>query len=398
MSPLEGKSILIIVENLPVPFDRRVWQEALALKRAGMDVRIICPKMKGFNKKHEILEGIEIYRHPLPIEASGAFGYLIEYATALFWELFLSIKLFLRKRFDVIHGCNPPDLIFLVALPFKLFGVKYVFDHHDVNPELFEAKFNKRGMLYRLMVILEKMTFRVADYSIATNQSFKQIAVERAGMSADKIAVVRSAPPGDRFRISEGYEKYKKGKAFLVGYIGIIGEQDGLDVLMEIIKIIKDKHGDVQFALIGGGTELKKIEELAVKLHIDDCVDFYGNIFDDQLINDILNTCDVCVNPDTPSEYNNLITTNKVIEYMSLKKPIVQFNLKEATYSAQEASLYVNNNDVNDFADRIIYLLKNPSVREEMGAFGYNRFINELTWELEQKKLISFYEMVLGRN
>ncbi|MBL4656403.1 MAG: glycosyltransferase family 4 protein [Flavobacteriales bacterium] len=395
MSPLEGKSILMIVENLPVPFDRRVWQEALALKNAGAYVRIICPKMKGFNASYEELEGIQIYRHPLPIEASGAIGYLLEYFIALFWEFLLSVKLFIKKRFHVIHGCNPPDLIFLVALPFKLFGVKYVFDHHDINPELFEVKFNKRGMLYKSVLLLEKFTFRVANYSIATNESFKKIAVERTGMPEDRIAVVRSAPPADRFTVMEGKAEYKKGKAFLVGYIGIIGEQDGLDILIRTIRILKDRKIDVHFAIIGGGTELEAIKELAKQLEIEDSVDFYGIIFDDHEINEILNSCDICVNPDVPSEYNNLITTNKVMEYMSLKKAMVQFKLKEAEYSAQKASLYANFENLEDFADKIAYLLENESIRNEMAEEGHTRFKNHLSWEIEKKKLVEFYTKIL---
>ncbi|HEY9362102.1 MAG TPA: glycosyltransferase, partial [Chitinophagaceae bacterium] len=186
-----GKHILIIVENLPVPFDRRVWEEANTLKENGAHVSVICPKMKGFTKSYECINGIEIYRHSLPIEASKALGYLLEYTIALFWEFFLSWKIFFKKRFHVIHGCNPPDLVFVIALSFKLFGVKYVFDHHDINPELYEAKYKKKNLFYRLLVLLEKITFQVADYSIATNESFKKIAINRGRMEENKIAVIR---------------------------------------------------------------------------------------------------------------------------------------------------------------------------------------------------------------
>ena len=398
MPELENKSILIIVENLPVPLDRRVWQEALALTAAGAEVRIICPMMKGFNKRHEVLEGIEIYRHPLPLEASGALGYLLEYYFALTWEFYLSVKLFLKKRFDVIHGCNPPDTIFLVALPFKLFGVKYIFDHHDVNPELFEVKFNKKGLLHKLVLMLEKLTFKVANYSIATNESFKEIAIQRAGMSADRIAVIRSAPPEGRFHVTEGQSKYRNGKKYLVGYIGIIGEQDGLDILMHAAKLMKDRQVDVQFAIIGGGTELENIKQLAAELNVTGCIEFHGIIFDDKKINDILNSCDVCVNPDVPSPYNNLITTNKVMEYMSLKKAMVQFELKEARYSAEDASLYADHTDPEDFANKIIYLLENPEIRQKMGEAGHKRFKSTLSWEIEKKKLIEFYSGVFNKS
>ena len=176
------KHVLIIVENLPVPFDRRVWQEANTLKSNGVDVSVICPKMKGFSRSFERINGIDIYRHPLPLEARGAGGYLLEYLIAFFWEFVLSWKIFLRKRFQVIQGCNPPDLIFLVAIFFKVFGVKYVFDHHDINPELFIAKYSKKGFFYKLLLCAERLTFKVADYSIATNESYKNIAVIRGRM------------------------------------------------------------------------------------------------------------------------------------------------------------------------------------------------------------------------
>ncbi|MEM7679256.1 MAG: glycosyltransferase, partial [Myxococcota bacterium] len=192
--PLSGKHVLIVVENLPLPFDRRVWQEARTLKAAGAAVSIICPVGKGHEERYEVIEGIEIHRHPLPLEASGALGFLLEYSAALFWETWLAWQIFFKHRFDVIQGCNPPDLIFLVAAPFKLFGVKYIFDHHDINPELYEAKFGRRGFFWRLMVAFERLTFRFADVSIATNESYKTIAVERGAMDADKVHVVRSGP------------------------------------------------------------------------------------------------------------------------------------------------------------------------------------------------------------
>ncbi|HIA12715.1 MAG TPA: glycosyltransferase WbuB [Flavobacteriales bacterium] len=270
--------------------------------------------------------------------------------------------------------------------------MKYVFDHHDINPELFQVKFNKKGMLYKAVTLFERWSFKVADYSIATNESFKEIAINRAGMDAEKIKVVRSAPPAERFKIAPGKPEFKKGKSFLVGYLGIIGEQDGLDILMQTIKVLKDRNVDVHFAIIGGGTELANVKKLAAELAIDNDVDFYGIIYDDGEINDILNACDVCVNPDVPSEYNNLITTNKVMEYMSLKKPIVQFDLKEAHYSAGDSSLYASSDDIQDFADKINFLLENLKIRVGMGERGYNRFTKELSWESEKEKLVDLYE------
>src|SRR6185312_14307887 len=325
-----------------VPFDRRVWQEANTLKYNGAKVSIICPKMKQYNKSRETINGIEIYRHPLPIEGKGALSYLMEYATALFWEFVLSMRIFVKKRFHAIQGCNPPDLIFLVALFYKLFGVKYVFDHHDINPELFIAKYGKKGFFYKLMLMTERLTFATANYSIATNQSYKEIAIQRGKMPANKVQIVRSGPKLERLKAGCGNIKYKNGREFLIGYVGVIGAQEGLDLLLESAKLITDTRNDVQFAIIGDGTELKKIKEIAAAMQLNEFVDFYGRV-DDYTMVEILNTTDVCVNPDKPTVMNNLSTMNKIMEYMALKKPIVQYDLKEGRVSAQRASLYAEN-------------------------------------------------------
>ncbi len=396
MSAFAGKHVLIIVENLPVPFDRRVWQEANALKGAGADVSVICPQTKSYPKRFEEIDGIRVYRHPLPIEADGAIGYLLEYATALFWELLLSVRIFLRQRFDVIQGCNPPDLIFLVALFFRPFGVKYVFDHHDINPELYEAKFHKRsGLFYRLMVLLERLTFKTANYSIATNGSYREIAIRRGKMDPERVVVVRSGPALDRLRRTGGNPKYRKNRKHLVGYVGVIGEQEGLDLLLQSVEHLVKRRSDVQFAIIGGGTELEKIKTMASDMGLGEFVDFYGRV-DDATMVDVLSTCDVCVNPDRPTEMNNLSTMNKIMEYMALSKPIVQYDLKEGRVSAQEASLYAENTSTEDFARKIEELLDDEEVRRRMGAAGYARVVSELSWDHESKKLIEFYEMVLA--
>lgn len=388
----KGKHILIIVENLPLPFDRRVWQEANTLKENGAEVSIICPKMQQYIASYENINGIHIYRHPLKIEASGAWGYLAEYSSAIVWETVLAWKIFFKKRFHVIQGCNPPDLIFIAALPFKLFGVKYVFDHHDINPELYIAKFNKKGFFYRMMLLFEKLTFKVANYSIATNESYKEIAIRRGGKSEDRVIVVRSGPKLDRLKIAAGNNKYKKGKKYLLGYLGVIGDQEGIDLLLESFKLLLEKFNDVQLAIVGGGTSLDSLKNLSLQMGLSEHVDFYGRVSDELMV-DILNTSDICVNPDKPTEMNNLSTMNKIMEYMALKKPIVQFDLKEGRFSAQEASLYAN--DVSDFAEKILFLLENDKLRNEMGEFGYKRVLTTLSWEHESRKLVDFYKRIL---
>ena len=394
MENFNGKHILIIVENLPVPFDRRVWQEATTLKEYGADISIICPQMKGYTAPFEVIDGIDIYRHSLPLEARGAIGYLLEYGAAIFHEIKLANKIYKKKPFHVIHGCNPPDLIYLTARLFKNKGVKYVFDHHDINPELYIAKYNKKDFFYRLMCYFERQTFFHAVASIATNESYKKIAIERGKMKEEDVQVVRSGPKLDRLKLQEPKFEYKKGRKYLIGYLGVIGEQEGIDLLLESAKYICEKRQDVQFAIVGGGSDLEILKKLSIDLGLESYVDFYGRVSDQSLL-DVLNTADVCVNPDKPTEMNNLSTMNKIMEYMALGKPIVQYDLKEGRYSAQDASLYAENTSTDDFAEKIIFLLNNDSLRLEMGQYGYRRVLNELSWEFESLKLIDFYEKIL---
>ena len=388
-----GKRILFIVENLPSPFDRRVWQEATTLQQNGYGVAIICPTGKGYEKKYECIDGIHIYRHPLPLEAEGALGYALEYGAALFWEFYLSFKVLFKHGFDAIHACNPPDLIFIVGGFFKLFfRKKFLFDHHDINPELYEAKFGRRDFFYKLMVWCEKLTFKTADQSIATNESYKQIAIERGGMDPDKVTVVRSGPKLDRLQIIEPVAALKKGREYLVGYVGVMGAQEGIDYLLRAVQyIVNSKHRtDVHFGLVGGGTELASLQAYAGELGIADYVTFTDRVPDQEML-EMLNTADVCINPDVANEMNDKSTMNKIMEYMALAKPIVQFDLVEGRFSAQEASLYARKNDVEDLAEKILELLDDPQKRQAMGEFGRNRVINELEWKYEEPKLLEVY-------
>lgn len=389
------RKVLIIVENLPSPFDRRVWQEATTLHDAGYVVSIICPTGKGHESKHEVIDGIHIYRHGLPLEANGALGYLLEYATALFWEFVLAWRVLFTRGFDVIHACNPPDTIFLIGGFFKLFGKRFLFDHHDINPELYEAKFNRRDGFYRALLLLERWTFRFADVSIATNESYREIAIRRGGMDPARVFVVRSGPNLDRLRRLPPKEAVKKGRKYLVGYVGVMGQQEGVDYLLRAARHVIRNLGrkDVHFGLVGSGPAFEDMKRYARELGIEDYVTFTGRVPDQELL-EVLNTADVCVNSDVANEMNDKSTMNKIMEYMALGKPIVQFDLKEGRYSAQEASVYARRNDAMDLADKIIHLLDNPSLREKMGTFGRARVENDLQWEYEVPKLLQAYEVI----
>lgn len=397
-SPLAGARILIVVENLPVPFDRRVWLEARTLKAAGAVVSIICPTGKGFEAKYEVLEGIHIYRHKLPIDAEGAIGYLLEYGAALFWETVLSWKVFFKHGIDVIHGCNPPDLIFLIAAQFKIMGVKYVFDHHDINPELYEAKFNKRGFFWKLMVLFERMTFALSSVSLATNESYKKIAIERGKMHPDDVFVVRSGPDLTKVKPVTPNPSWKNGRTYLVGYVGVMGQQEGIDLLLQSIEhLVKNqKRTDIQFVLVGGGPALSGLKEMATTLGVNDYVTFTGRAPDQDLF-EVLSTADVCVNPDRVNPMNDKSTMNKIMEYMAFSKPIVQFEVTEGRFSAQEASLYANPNDPVDMADKIEEILSNPEKGKKMGEQGRKRVLNELSWKQSISPLISAYRKVLNK-
>ncbi|BCX87768.1 hypothetical protein MIN45_P0135 [Methylomarinovum tepidoasis] len=392
------RRILIIVENLPCPFDRRVWQEATTLQKNGYEVSIICPVGKGYDKRYEILEGVHIYRHPLPVEAKGAFGYLVEYSIALFWEFILAWKVFFTRGFDVIHACNPPDNIFLIGLIFKLLGKKFVFDHHDINPELYEAKFGKRDLFYHIIRWWERLTFMTADISIATNESYKKIAIERGRMNPEDVFVVRSGPTLDRLKILPPVETLKNGRKYLVGYVGVIGNQEGIDYLLQAANYIINKKGrkDVHFGIVGSGPALSDMQALAKELGISDYVTFTGRVPDKEML-EMLNTADVCVNPDVGNEMNDKSTMNKIMEYMALGKPIVQFDLTEGKFSAQKASLYAKWNSPEDMAEKILHLLDNPDLRKEMGEYGKKRIENELEWKYEAPKLLRAYEALFSR-
>ncbi len=386
------KRVLMLVENLPVPFDRRVWQEAGALRDAGYQVSIICPTGPGCERRFEVIDAIHIYRYRLPLEASGAWGYFFEYAAALAQSFWLSWRVFLTRGFDVIHACNPPDLFFLIGGCFKLLGRKFVFDHHDLNPELYEAKFGRRDFFYRLLLRLERWSFRTADLSIATNLSYRRIAIERGRMRPERVFVVRSGPSLARLKILPPQPRLKRGRRTLVGYVGVMGRQEGIDYLLRAVRHIVHYFGcrDIHFGLVGGGSALEEMKALARKLGVADYVTFTGRVPDDELLT-MLNTADLCVNPDVANDMNDKSTMNKIMEYMALGKPMVQFELAEGRYSAREASLYARKNDAFDLAEKILELADDPERRAAMGAYGRRRVERELEWRHEAPRLLEAY-------
>ncbi|MGE0856831.1 MAG: glycosyltransferase family 4 protein, partial [Hyphomicrobiaceae bacterium] len=368
-------SVLIIVENLTVPLDRRVWQEARTLRDAGYIVSVICPVGGRYTASYELLEGIHVFRHPLPFEADGPLGYAFEYGSALFWEFVLSVKAYFKVGFDCVQACNPPDLIFLIAGFWKYaFGKPFVFDHHDINPELFEAKFGRRGGFHKLLGMLERWTFRTADVSIATNETFKSIAVERGGMSPDRVFIVRSIPDVSRFRRVEPSPTLRAGKKNMLGYVGIMGAQDGVDLLVEAVAdlVVRRGRDDVGCLIIGSGTELPHLQRLAAERGVGDAITFTGFLSGEPLLS-ALSSVDIGVIPDPKNAYNDKISMNKAFEYMTLGIPFVQFDLMEGRKIAGDAALYAQDNSPASLADQIVRLMDEPALAERQAAEGRAR-------------------------
>ena len=390
-----NKKVLIIVENLPIPFDRRVWKEACALKEEGYQVTVLCPRAKGYTDSHVALHGINIYRHPMTREAGGLLGYIWEYGWALFWEIAYAWWIYIKNGFDIIQGCNPPDNICLVALPFKLLGVKYIFDHHDASPELYVAKYEQKGLIYRLLLLLERLTYSLSDAVIATNESYKEIAVGRGKVDPRDVFIVRNGPDLASFRPVCPKPTLKYGKRYLVGYVGTMSNQEGLDILLDVVQKIKTQgRRDVHFTCIGGGPALADLCQRVKDGNLEDIINFTGRVSDQELL-EVLSTADVCVNPDKPCKMNDISTMIKVMEYMALGKPIVQFDLKEGRFTAQEASLYCNAQDpATEFAKNILWLLDHPEERRRMGEFGSRRVEQELAWKYSVGNLLLAYQHV----
>ncbi|MEQ1929093.1 MAG: glycosyltransferase family 4 protein [Parvularculaceae bacterium] len=393
------RRVLIIVENLPVPFDRRVWSEATTLAQNGFDVSVVSPALKDYETPYEVVDGVHIYRHPLLQSDDTAFGYLKEYASALYWQFRLALRVRRERGFDVIHACNPPDLMFTVAAFFKLFfRTKFVFDHHDLSPELYESKFERRDIFWAALKLFERLTFATADVSIATNDSYRQVAIERGRMREENVFVVRSGPNLKKLQIQAPKEELKKGADHLIGYVGVIGRQEGLDLLIEAARsvIAERGRGTTHFAIVGAGPKLDAMKALAEERGVADHFTFYGRASDDVLL-DVLNTADICVNPDRATEMNDKSTMNKIMEYMALGKPIVQFDLYEGRQSAGGASLYARRDDPEDFAKKICQLIVQKGKRERMGALGRERVATRLSWEHSVPHLLHAYERVFEK-
>ncbi|WP_298944434.1 glycosyltransferase family 4 protein [uncultured Microbacterium sp.] len=396
---LSGSRIAILVQNLPVPFDRRVWQEATSLAAAGADVTVVCPSDERHPVGDFVIDGVTVHRYLAPREAKGVAGYVNEYGVSLRRMSAVFEKARREKPFDIVHFCNPPDLLYLVARPAqRTDGSILVFDQHDIGPELVAAKKLPLPWLFRTVARhFERRTYRWADHVISTNESYRAIARGRGGFDGDDVTVVRSGPYRSWAAYRSTGEDWHRGRSFLLGYVGVMGRQEGIEYLIDAVAIlVSERHLDVHLALIGSGPDRERLENIARTRGVADRVEFHGRVPDEQM-KSILSDADVCVNPDEVNPMNDLSTMNKIIEYMALGRPIVQFDVREGRYSAQDASLYaVPANQAQSFADAVEQVLSEPERAAVMGAAGRARFEQVLCWEIQAEKLTAAYAQLMA--
>jgi glycosyltransferase involved in cell wall biosynthesis len=395
-----GKHVLMLLENSHYPQDTRVSREARALTSAGYQVSVISPAMRG-QSWHESLDSVCVYRFPLPLLGNGFLGYLWEYGYSMLTTFVLSLLVYLRKRFDVIHAANPPDTFVLIAAFYKLLGVRFVYDHHDLSPEMYQARLDGRGsrLVYHALILFEKLSCRLADHVIATNQSYRTVEMQRGYVPEERITVVRNGPDLNRFRPTEPDTELRQKGQIIIGYAGIMGFQDGVDYLLRALQHLVYDLGRSDFfcVIIGGiGDARASLKVLATELGLDKYIWFTGWVSNDSYIR-YLSTADICVDPDPSNPFNDRSTMIKMLEYMALEKPIVAFDLPEHRYTAQAAALYVRPNDELEFARALAELMDDPVRRQAMGLFGRRRIETQLAWCYSVPPLLDAYRAVLSR-
>jgi glycosyltransferase involved in cell wall biosynthesis len=390
---------LILVENLSVPLDRRVWQEAQALRDAGADVTVICPRgLQQDRAAFEERDGIAIHRYRLTPATGGPTGYVREYAAAFTRTALLARRVARDGRVDVVHACNPPDLLFATTLWMRRRGTRFVFDHHDLVPELVLSRFGPdRYALHRLALAAERRTFAMADVVISTNESYREIAIERGQVPPEDVFVVRSAPDLERFGPATPDPSLKRGKPHLLAYLGVMGPQDGVDHALRALALLRSEREDWYAIYVGDGDVRPQMRALAVELGLGAQTDFTGRIPDDQ-VQTILSTADLCLAPDPRNPLNELSTMNKILEYMAVGKPIVAYDLKEARASAGDAALYAVPNSEQSFCKMIVSLLDDHEARARIGRLGRMRLERDLSWERSKQELLRAYDRALSRS
>jgi len=397
-----GRRVLIVVENLSVPFDRRVWRECSALREAGCQVSVISPKGIGTDlASHEMIDGVAVYRYPSYPSDGSFLSYVVEYSVALMMTFWVMWVVLVREGFDAVQICNPPDLLILAALPFKMLGKRIIFDQHDLSPEIYEVQRGRDGKHRRVIQALlafERLTYFFSDVVIVVNESCRRIAVERGAKASESVFVVRNGPPlGDICDVQPN-PALKRGKRYLLCYVGMMGPQEGIDLMLRAIRALGVVHGRTDFhvQIMGGGTVLDSMRGYAAELEIEHDVTFSGYVDHDRVLEAIA-TADVCLCPDPKTPLSDKCSLVKAIEYMSLGRPFVTFDLDEVRLSAADAALYAEPNDEADFSAKINYLLDNEELRGSMGKVGKDRVFAQLAWDHSKRALYAAYDAAFER-
>ena len=392
------KRILIIVQNLPVPFDRRVWLECQALVSAGYDVSVVCPKGKD-DPPYQVIDEVRIYKYRPYAPGGSKLSFVAEYAYSFLgtaWKTLLARR---RGRFAVMQACNPPDIFWPIALALRLADrTKFVFDHHDLCPELFESRFPDGPRLpHRGLLALERRTHRTADRVISTNDSYRDIAIRRSGKAPEEVTVVRTGPDAEKLRRGPEHGELRRGRRFLAAYIGVMGPQDGVDIVVRAADIVVHDMGrdDIAFTLIGSGDCFDELVALRDELGLVGHVEFTGRA-PDELVKKILSTADVGLSPDPKNPLNDVSTMNKTMEYMAFELPVVAFDLRETRVSAAAAAVYVTPNDVGEYAKAIVDLMDDETTRSQLAKVGRARVEDELAWAHQERAYIDVYDGLTG--
>ena len=395
----DNRGVLILVENLSVPFDRRVWQESMTLRDAGYDVTVVCPQ--GRERDTALfarIEGVDIHRFPLLPSSGGVGGYAREYIQAIWRTARLVRRLARTRRFDVVHACNPPDLLLLAALPLKRHGTRFVFDHHDLVPELYLSRFGRgRDLPYRLMLLLERLTFQLADVVIATNESYRHVALTRGRKDPDDVFVVRNGPDLARFRPQTADDSLRRGRRHLLAYVGMMGPQDGVDQALRALAVLRKTRSDWYAVFVGDGDMLADMQRLSIGLGITEMVKFTGLLEQGEVVR-VLSSADVCIAPEPRSPSNDVSTMIKVGEYMAMGKPVVSYDLAETRVTAGEAALYARPDDVDDLAHCLDRLLDDGDLRSRLGEAGRARVERVLAWKHSESQLLAAYARALEKS
>jgi glycosyltransferase involved in cell wall biosynthesis len=393
------KRVLIIVQNLPVPFDRRVWLECQALVSAGYDVSVVCPKGKG-DPSYEVVAAVRLYKYRPYAPGGSKASFIAEYLYSFLATAWLTLEARRSGRFAVMQACNPPDIFWPIALALRAVDrTKFVFDHHDLCPELFQSRFPDGPALpYRGLRALERRTHRTADHVISTNDSYRNIAIRRSGRKPDDVTVVRSGPDPGKLKRGPEDPGLRRGRRFLAAYIGVMGPQDGVDIVVRAAGLVIHEMGreDIAFTVIGSGDCYDELVALRDELKLNGHVEFTGRAPDD-LVKKILSTADVGLSPDPKNPLNDVSTMNKTMEYMAFELPVVAFDLRETRVSADEAAVYVTPNDVREYAKAIVDLMDDEATRAQLGKLGRARVEDVLAWSYQERAYLGVFERVAGR-